>query len=249
MKIYAKTRANGEYHSHNIAHAVYGFMELGAEIIKYEKIHEIYDLVTREDIVLDYIGQCLLIFNKFGVKPDLEDYPVLLKEYLGRTIWTDNIDSINSNPDKWGIFVKPLKQKAFTGRVINGPSDLAGCGSCYENYDVYCSPILNIKREWRGFVYYDKLIDLRPYTGDWKYNYNPEIIEKAINSFKNWENRPMACSLDFAVIEENGKLKTIFLEANDAYSLGCYGLRNIEYAKMISARWSQLLNVKDEFKF
>lgn len=250
MKIWAKIRKNGEYHSPNIAHAVAGFRELGAEIVKYEKIDEIYQWITKDDIVLDYIDQCLTIFNKFGVKPKLDDYPEVLKPYLGRTIWKDTIDSINSNPDKWGIFCKPIKEKVFTGKVINGPADLVGCGSCYENYEVYCSPILNIKREWRGFIYYDNLVDLRPYSGNWHYNYDTAFIDKVIESFLNWEERPVACSLDFAVIEDKqGNQKTIFLEANDAYALGNYGLQHVQYAKLISARWSQLLNRPDEFLF
>lgn len=250
MKVWAKIRPNGEYHSHNISHAVYGFKELGAEIVKYEKIDEIYQWVTRDDIVLDYIDQCLTIFDKFDKHPHLEDYPDVLKEFLGRNIWKDTINSINNNPDKWDIFVKPVKEKAFTGKVIREPKDLIGCGSCYENYEVYCSEILNIKREWRGFYYYDKLIDLRPYNGDWKYNYNPKVIQKAIERFNTWDNRPVACSLDFAVVKDKqGKEHTIFLEMNDAYALGCYGLHHLDYAKLISARWSQILDRKDEYNF
>ena len=250
MKIFAKVRSNGEYHSHNIAHAVYGFRELGAEIVKYETIDEIYQLVTNEDIVLDYINQCLTIFDKFGKHPELPNYPEVLKPFLGRKIWIDNINSINSNPDKWGVFVKPVKEKAFTGRVINSPRDLIGCGSCYENYEVLCSNVIDIQKEWRGFIYYDKLIDLRPYNGDWHYNYNSKVIDKVIETFKTWEDRPVACSLDFAVIEDTGgEQHTIFLEANDAYALGNYGLNHIAYAKMISARWSQILDRADEFHF
>ena len=37
-------------HSHNISNAMYGFRELGAEIIPYHTIDEIYDMVTKEDI-------------------------------------------------------------------------------------------------------------------------------------------------------------------------------------------------------
>ena len=33
MKVYAKIRQNGEYHSQNISQAVYGFREMGAEIV------------------------------------------------------------------------------------------------------------------------------------------------------------------------------------------------------------------------
>ena len=63
MKVYAKIRQNGEYHSQNISQAVYGFREMGAEIVRYQKISDIYESVTKEDIVLDYITQveiCLL---------------------------------------------------------------------------------------------------------------------------------------------------------------------------------------------
>ena len=53
-------------HSPNIACAMYGFRELGAEIIPYHSLDEIYDKVQREDIVLDYILQCNEIFKKFA---------------------------------------------------------------------------------------------------------------------------------------------------------------------------------------
>lgn len=249
MAVYAKVKFNGEYHSQNIAHAVYGFREMGAEIIKYEKIDEIYDKVTKEDIVLDYIDQSQTIMSKFGVKPVCEDYPEPLRKFMGRRIWTDTIDSINTNPDKWGVFVKPIKDKAFTGLVINSPRDLIGCGSAYENYEVLCCDVLDIKREWRGFVTYDELVDLRPYKGDYHFNYDPMVVDQIMEAFRTIPNRPMGCSIDIAVVEKDGKLETIFLEMNDGYALGNYGLQYLSYAKLISARWSQLLGREDEFDF
>ena len=88
MKIYAKVRKNGEYHSQNISHAVFGFREMGAEIVKYEAIDAIYDAVTAEDIVLDYIDQVQTILEKFDVRPFCEDYPIQLTPFMGRNIWT-----------------------------------------------------------------------------------------------------------------------------------------------------------------
>ena len=64
MAVYAKIKKNGDYCSHNFAHAVFGFREMGAEIIKYESLSNIYNLVTREDIVLDYIYSLLSIFEE-----------------------------------------------------------------------------------------------------------------------------------------------------------------------------------------
>lgn len=49
-------------HSPNIACAMYGFRELGAEIIPYHSLDEVYDKVQKEDMVLDYIAQCNEIF-------------------------------------------------------------------------------------------------------------------------------------------------------------------------------------------
>lgn len=277
MKVWAKVRTNGEYHSQNIAHAVFGFRELGAEIVKYEEVAEIFDWVTRDDIVLDYIDQCNSIFNKFGVTPNVPDYPDVMKEFLGRKIWIDKINSISMDKSKWskGTFVKPVKNKVFTGRVIQSITDLVGCGSCYENYEVYVSEAVDIKAEWRCFILYDKILDIRPYGAyvligrdeSWKYHFDYKVVENMLEKFKTWENRPVACSIDIAVIDrdipvkiidENDKViglrrrpdyKTILIEFNDAYALGNYGLHHVAYAKLISARWSQLLNRVDEFCF
>ena len=249
MKIYAKIRKNGEYHSQNISHAVFGFREMGAEIVKYEVIDEIYNIVTAEDIVLDYIDQVQTIFSKFHVKPICEDYPAQLKPFMGRNIWTDYIDSINANPEKWGVFVKPVRDKAFTGTVINEPRDLIGCGSCYEKYEVLCTEVLDIKREWRGFMLYDELVDIRPYKGDYHYCYDPKVIDCVVAAFHTISNRPMGCSIDFAVVVKDGKEQTIFLEMNDGYALGNYGLNVLHYAKLISARWAQILTREDVFDF
>ena len=54
MKVWAKTRPNEHFtvfHSPNISHAVSGFRELGAEIVTYNTIDEIYQWVTPDDIV------------------------------------------------------------------------------------------------------------------------------------------------------------------------------------------------------
>ena len=103
------------------------------------------------------------------------------------------------------MFVKPVRDKAFTGTVINGPQDLIGCGSCYENYEVLCTEVLDIRREWRGFMIYDELIDLRPYKGDYHYQYDPEVIDRVVAAFCTIPNRLMGCSIDFAVISQGWK--------------------------------------------
>lgn len=249
MKVWVKTKKYSDIevpHSINIANAVYGFKELGAEIVPYQSVDEIMQWVTPYDIVIDYIQQVEGVFNKFGIKVESFNYPEVLSEFLGRRVWKDTINHINSHPELWGIFVKPIKEKVFTGRVIKSTIDLVGCGSCYEDYDVLCSDAIDIKREYRGFVVYDKLVDIRPYTGDYHYNLDYTEVDRAMEKFKEWEDRPMGCSVDFGVTADN---KTVLIEVNDGYALGSYGLQSLDYAKLISARWAQLFNRVDEFQF
>lgn len=52
--------------------------------------------------------------------------------------------------------------------------------------------------------------------------------------------------MDICVTDDG---RTLLVEFNDTYSLGCYGLNDIQCAKLISARWSQLLNREDEYNF
>ena len=96
------------------------------------------------------------------------------------------------------------------------------------------------------FVYYDEIIDVRPYKGDWHYNYNPDVLDQIMNQFTQWDERPMACSIDIGVTKDG---RTLLIECNDAYSLGAYGLEDYKYAKLLSARWSQLLNREDVFDY
>lgn len=43
--------------------------------------------------------------------------------------------------------------------------------------------------------------------------------------------------------------RTLLIEVNDGYALGCYGLFYIDYAKLLSARWAELTGTEDECAF
>ena len=259
-KVYLKTRYDNEMkmdipHNDLIAHAMYGFREMAAEIVPYHIIDDIYDDVLREDIVVDYIDQCKAIFRKFDVNPELPDYPDVLSPFLGRKIWKDTINSISCDEKKWsaGYFVKPIRGKAFTGKIIKSIADLVGCGNYSEDYEVLVSEPIDILAEWRCFIKYDELIDVRPYgilsepgKQSYLYHYDSDVLMSMMKAFKEWEDRPKACSMDICVTKDG---RTLLVEFNDAYALGSYGLPSIYYAKLISARWSQLMGVKDEYHF
>ena len=228
--IWLKTKYDSEIgmeipHSHNFANAMYGFMELGAKIERYHEIKDIYDGVKREDIVLDYIYQCNTIFNKFGVSPYIPDYPEVLSEFLGRKIWKDSMYRFSCDEKKWGAgyFVKPVKDKVFTGHVISSISDLMGCGNHSEDYEILVSETLDIAAEWRVFILYDRILDARPYgiildrsRKSYRYHYDSKVLDQMIEAFTKWEERPMACSMDICCTKDG---RTLLVEMNDAYAL------------------------------
>lgn len=253
MKVYIKTKYNNVVnlpipHSKNFAYAMYGFLEIGVEVAFYENVKEIEKDFTDDDILIDYIDGCKYILKNFNIEPKFDTYPKILKPYLKREIWFDNINSFSSDPDKFtkGYFIKPVKEKVFTGHICNSSKDLVGCGSEYENYEIIVSEPINFQSEYRCFIYYNTLLDIKPYVLDKKNLTIPdtktiyEIIEQGKSLNVN------AYSLDIGV-DDRGR--TLLIECNDAYALGCYGLNPVDYAKFISARWAQLFNRKDELHF
>lgn len=218
MKVFARCRTIHDEHAgripynRNIAIAIEGFHEMGFEIYFYDRVDEIYEIYEKGDIVLDGIDQVNYCLSKFGLEfPHLE-YPECLEKYLGRKIWKDTINNISTHPELWGNFVKPVKEKVFTGKVIKEPKDLIGCGSCYENYEVYVSEPLEFIYEVRGTVYYDQLVDLRPYRGSWEHmdKIDTNVIKQAMEDWKTWEDRPNSCTLDWGVIRIPKKMDVQF---------------------------------------
>lgn len=245
-------------YNYNIAQSLDGALQCGLLTRSYFRVDEIYDDYELGDIVLDGIDQVQYCLSKFGIFPQEFNYPDILVPYFGRRVWKDTINTIASDESKWaaGYFVKPVKEKVFTGKIISSIKDLIGCGSCYENYEVFVSEPLDIVYECRGFVYYDELKDLRPYNGNFEYMkyMDTDLIKRAMKDWVLWKDRPNACSLDWGVArisKEDGShsYKTVFIEGNLPYALGCYGYFSIDYIKLINAYISQVSGIADELHF
>ena len=232
----------------NISNAFYGFNQLGVETILYESMEEIYNWVTKEDIVVSFIDEVLTVLGKFGVIPNVIDYPREFKDFYKRDItkvkYIDVVDHLKSRP----LFVKPVQQKAFTGLVINNEYELGRLGKFPLNFEFFISEPIDMLREWRIYVKYSNIVDIRPYDlkNNFYINYDSEQLEAIVNTIKNSETLPAAYSVDIAQCSD-GELRIV--EVNDGFALAFYGLQQIEYAKFISARWAELLDRNDIFMF
>ena len=232
----------------NISNAFYGFNQLGIETILYENMEEIYNWVTKEDIVVSFIDEVLTVLGKFGVIPDVIDYPREFKDFYKRDImkvaYIDVVGHLKSRP----LFVKPVQQKTFTGLVINNEYELGRLGKFPHNFEFFISEPIDMLREWRIYVKYSNIVDIRPYDlkNNFYINYDSEQLEAIVNTIKNSETLPAAYSVDIAQCSD-GELRIV--EVNDGFALAFYGLQQIEYAKFISARWAELLDRNDIFMF
>ncbi|MEL6699706.1 MAG: ATP-grasp domain-containing protein [Bacteroidota bacterium] len=103
------------------------------------------------------------------------DYPPSLRHFLGRNIWTSTVNELAAHPSQWNVFIKPKGfAKKFTGRWVKSTSDLVGCGDPGMNTPIWVSEPRTFLAEWRVFVRYQDILDVRPYKGDWRLHYDPQ---------------------------------------------------------------------------
>jgi len=137
------------------------------------------------------------------------------------------------------IFIKPEETKLFTGFVYEGYTY-----SCLEGipldtpvlvYEVFSS---FIETEWRAYIYRNKVIDIRNYSGDFFLMPNREYIEELVDTNRKLEF-PIAYSIDVGVLEDKTH---VVIEYNDFWALGNYGMPNWLYVKCLIARYRQIIN-------
>ena len=244
MKVYIRKNKQGEFFNSNMYSAYYGFNELGAEIIPYEDIKLLN--TNPEDIIVDGILQTRYIFNKFNCSyPNLE-YPqeIAINKFLKRKIWQDTLGNIMANKEKWNVFIKPVVGgKLFTGTAIKSFKDFRYCVGADTDTKVWCSELVDFTSEYRCFIRYGNILDIKHYHGDPFMVPSKKFIQDIINEYKS---APNAYTIDIG-IDKNGE--EYLIEVNEGYSVGSYGLDHIKYAKFLATRWAQITNTEDEYKY
>ncbi len=227
--------------------AFYGFSMMGAEIVFFDAKENPPEGLQRDDIVVGWIGHVKRAVSNLGIEPPKDiDYPDSIKPFLGRKIWKSTLHKIYGDDSTWPVFVKPVKGKQFTGQLVTKLGDLVGLGS-QEDRDIWCSEPMDFVSEWRCFVRYGKLLDGRCYKGNFMVAPDWNVVLDAIDAYKD---QPAAFTIDVGpVLQEDGTHKTFVVEVNDGYAMGGYGLFPIQYAKMISARWSEMVGIPDPYNF
>ncbi|MCW3466111.1 ATP-grasp domain-containing protein [Chitinophaga nivalis] len=235
MKVYIHKGSDGECANVNAFVALDGFRQLGWEILFYQDIAQLKEQLP-EEVVVGGISDITKALAHFQITlPAPLDYPYSLHPFLGRQLWPSTLHTFAKEAGGQPVFIKPMnRSKAFTGKLITAERDLIGCYDYQEDMDIWCAEPVKFLSEWRCFVRYGHILDVRRYRGDWELHYDAAVIAATLQSYTS---APKAFALDFGITDKG---ETLLVEANDGYSLGAYGLNSLDYAKLLSARWAEL---------
>ncbi|AIQ16589.1 hypothetical protein H70357_07825 [Paenibacillus sp. FSL H7-0357] len=242
MKVYIKKGPDNEIANHNFYAAYDGFKQMGYEIRYFQDVNELSGH-QKEDVIVSYVEDVRTMLSKYEIVAPEMDYPEELTAFLGRKVWKSRLSIIANNPGEWNVFIKPVEDKKFTGVVVRSTKDLMGCGTYGEDPVILCSDVVKFVAEWRCFVRYGNILDVRRYRGNWRSQFDYRVIENIVLQYKS---APQGYAVDIGITDKG---ETLLIEVNDGYALGHYGLFSLDYAKLLSARWSELTNTTDECAF
>jgi hypothetical protein len=168
--------------------------------------------------------------------------PESLLAFAGRKLWAATLGEIRqlfASGSAEPVFVKPLASaKEFAGMVIANASDLARVRHLDDALAVQAAELVVFVSEWRYFVLNGKVVGTAHYKGDC---FTPPDANAVRNAVAAHTGAPAAYGLDFGVTVDG---RTLLIEANDGFALGCYGLDAVVYADMLESRWCELVGLE-----
>jgi hypothetical protein len=217
----------------------YPLIRLGYKIVPFDGVNftkGIKEIKFRKnDILIGSVESTKLFFKKIGINaPKYIGYPNELNEFYKRNIQLKKIKDVINYP----CFIKPAYDvKLFTGDIIDNENSFKLFKSFFninDELDIYISNVIDIKAEYRCFVYKKQLKGIHFYIGDYRFYPDVKIIEKIINKYID---QPIAYSIDVGINNNN---ETILIEINDMWAIGHYGFDKNLYTKMCVSRIKEI---------
>lgn len=221
----------------NVYSALKGMDQLGIQTVPYYgfgDIDSIQDL--SEDVMLfGFVGDVHQALRRMGIdKPASIDYPDCLLPWMNRSVRQTTLAELFATRQK--CFVKPVEEKLFTGFVW--PQYTYKTAHLTDDTEVLVSDVVDFKAEYRTFVLDGEILDCRRYKGDWSLALDKDQVLEAVDAMSNWKGCPIAYCLDLGVTDTSN---CCLVEVNDAYSFGSYGLPDVQLARMLVARWEEMV--------
>lgn len=233
-------KVNGEFDNINFLTAYKGFVSLGYEVetFHFSILETVLDNITRSDVVMAGIPVLEKILCHLRITPPyFPTYPEPLRRFLHRSVSQKTIKEVREYQQTGQTqFIKPLDKcrKLFNGHVVKSYRDLIATAHLPEHTIVWTSEAVNFTSEYRVFINHTDILGAKHYKGNFRQIIDFDVVEDAV---KTLVDAPVSYCLDFGLVEG----ETVLVEANDANSMGCYGLDSQIYAKMIIDRWEEMM--------
>ena len=165
------------------------------------------------------------------IKPTNIPIQLREKQFTDRYVADINREELNEYLNNYKeLFVKDSERvKGMEPMVARYGRELGNLSS-----KLFISEVINIKAEWRVFVFRGEVLDCKQYLG--KYTDEPDyaLINKMVST---WKKSPTAYTLDVGLLD-NGK--TVIIEAHNFISCGLYGFNSgNKLALMISVAYKE----------
>lgn len=220
--------------------AYFGFKSLGIKTNFYSKANEYIAKCNTHPLEHLCVGGINTIREICKLRsidqPKIHSPHIHLPNYLFRKVSEINLSDIRENKITFPCFIKPLyADKVFTGFVAKGMMDLVRLRSLPNDFQLLASEVVNYISEYRIFISNKKIIGAKNYTGNFKIIPEFELIEYAIDDYKE---QKAAYSLDFGITDTGA---TMIIEINDAFGISPYGLEPMAYIGFLKTRWDEMM--------
>lgn len=260
-KVYVQFSENNVPATRNLYDCWIGFVARGHEVIPYkwnESVLETDKLkdITKQDILCAGIPVYNKVLEHLGVAPPSPlDYPECFlsdsNKWFGRKIGRTTLGAVRDDLEKNKLpttFIKPVKQKQFTGFVVSSFMDMLKVCHLDDSTEIYSSSTVRFLSEYRVYVnqqYSDinnSVVSIGLYNGNPLLFPDVGTIKEAITLY-NKSGAPISYALDVGVVQTKyNKHKTLIVECNSFACLGNYSCPSMLYAKGVEAYWFQVIN-------
>ena len=228
-------------HHFDAACALYGAKDNG-QTFRLTSIEEIssgkFDALIRQHLFVGSVEFMTEVFSRIG--------KVVTSMPPSQASITSNLKEAKLRiADGQKFFIKPTQTKLFSGMVFDTMT-LSTLDPYPDNTEVLVSLPFEYKitSEWRCYIRFNKIIDARNYSGDFKEIPNFSWAETYLSEndgvfeFNKLKTYPSAFTMDLGVLE-NGR--TVIIEYNDMWAIGNYGIDNSDYYKLLRERYFEII--------
>ncbi|SRR6266403_2969011 len=171
---------------------------------------------------VEFVSEYIKKYYNIDIIPINVPYELMLnRELTGRYIYNGDQDYTF---DKRKFVKSNDKIKSFT--------DIIEPNTKLPEGKYQFSELIQIESEYRCFVYQNKLVGIKNYSGDFTIFPNIHSINKMIESFKKLA--PIAYTLDVGILDNDN---TVVIEVHDFFSCGLYGFNDLRILPLMFIRW------------